>query len=178
MKGSRILYLLVIALSILGFMAVKSTIKKMQESGHEVDKIYLKLNSSFEETNAILLEMEGSLATEFPKLFDSLQLNSLPELPEVDDIYMVDFEIFNNNLFVQIELLEKVDKVLSYFRVHSTKNSKEINNYLESLLDIKIQIETQTKDYNNRARLHNAFIKKFPRNFYSSFFHFQSKPSY
>jgi len=178
MKDSRILYLLVIALSILGFMAVKSTIKKMQESGHEVDYIYLKLNSSFEEINDILLVMEESLATDLPKFFDSLQLSSLSKVPEVDSIEAVDFEVFNNNLLVQTVLLEKVDIVLSYFRNHSIENSNEINNYLESLLETKMQIETQTKEYNNRARLHNAFIKKFPRNFYSSFFHFQTKPYY
>lgn len=178
MKDSHILYLLVIALSILGFIAAKSTIKKMQESGHEVDVIYLKLNSSFEKINDILFEMEDSLATYLPKLFDSLHLSSLSKIPEVDSIEAVDFEIFNNNLFVQIDLIEKVDIVLGYFRNHSKEKSKEINNYLESLLDIKMQIKTQTKEYNNRARLHNAFIKKFPRNFYSSFFHFQSKPYY
>ncbi len=30
-------------------------------------------------------------------------------------------------------------------------------------------------EYNQSARHHNSYIKGFPRNFYSSFFHFQSK---
>jgi hypothetical protein len=72
--------------------------------------------------------------------------------------------------------LENADTVLKYFKDHPTEKTDFLETLLIDLSFDKIQTGELREEYNNRARIHNAYIKKFPRNFYSSFFHFQSKP--
>lgn len=176
MKESRILYVFVIILILIGFFSVKTTIKKMQESGQEVDLMFYQITAEYEKMNKVFSNMEKILADQFPLLLDSLQLHALPEISENLNSEKLDFEIFNKNRLFQNTLSRNFEIVLAHFGENHNDNPELIESCLDSLVDREQSILVIEKAYNNRAGNHNAFIKKFPRNFYSSFFHFQSKP--
>ena len=176
MKESRILYVFVIILVFIGFLSVKTTIKKMQESGQEVDLMFYQITTEYEKTNKVLSNMEEILADQFPLLLDSLHIYAPPIIPKNTNSENLNFEIFNENILFQNALSKNVEIILVYFGENHNDNPELIGSYLDNLFDGEQSILVLKKAYNNHARNHNAFIKKFPRNFYSSFFGFQSKP--
>ena len=126
MKESRILYVFVIILLFIGFLSVKTTIKKMQESGQEVDLMFYQLTAEYEKMKKELSNMEEILADQFPLLLDSLQLRALPKIPENKNSENLDFEIFNENILFQNALSKNVEIILVYFGENHNDNPELI----------------------------------------------------
>ena len=140
MKESRILYVFVIILVLIGFFSVKTTIKKMQESGQEVDLMFYQLTAEYEKMNKELSNMEEILADQFPLLLDSLQLHALPEIPENKNSENLDFEIFNKNRLFQNALSKNVEIVLAYFGENRNENMELTESHTDRLIASKQSI--------------------------------------
>lgn len=148
----------------------------MTKSGQEVDQIFLEICESFNNMDSTLKSLDEIIIHQDVMFNDSLQLISTSGPPEISEGYIVDFVTFRKYLKFHSKLLENADTVLKYFENHPAEKTELLETLLIDLTFDKIQTGALREEYNNRARNHNAFIKKFPRNFYSSFFHFQSKP--
>lgn len=176
MKDSRILYVLVFVLITLAIFSIKSTLKNMTKSGQEVDHIFLEVCTTFTNMDSTLKSLNEIIGHQDLTFKDSFQLIYISHPPKISEGYIVDFVTFNKYLKFHNNLMENADTVLKYFKDHPTEKTDLLETLLIDLSFDKIQTGELREEYNNRARIHNAYIKKFPRNFYSSFFHFQSKP--
>ncbi len=148
----------------------------MTKSGQEVDQIFLEVCAAFNNMDSTLKSLDKINIEQDVMINDSLQIISTPHPNKTSEGYILDFVTFNKYLKLHNTLLENADRVLKYFKDHPTEKTHLLETLLIDLSFDKIQTRELREEYNDRARNHNAYIKKFPRNFYSSFFHFQSKP--
>ena len=148
----------------------------MTKSGQEVDQIFLEVCAAFNNMDSTLKSLDKINIEQAVMINDSLQIISTPHPNKTSEGYILDFVTFNKYLKLHNTLLENADRVLKYFKDHPTEKTHLLETLLIDLSFDKIQTRELREEYNDRARNHNAYIKKFPRNFYSSFFHFQSKP--
>ena len=148
----------------------------MTKSGQEVDQLFLEVFAAFNNMDSTLKSLDEIIIEQDIIINDSLQIISSLQQTKISEGYIVDFVTFNKYLKLHNTLLENADRVLKYFKDHPIEKTHLLETLLIDLSFDKIQTRELREEYNDRARNHNAYIKKFPRNFYSSFFHFQSKP--
>ena len=148
----------------------------MTKSGQEVDQLFLEVCAAFDNMDSTLKSLDEIIIEQDIIINDSLQIIFSLQQTKISEGYIVDFVTFNKYLKLHNTLLENADRVLKYFKDHPTEKTHLLETLLIDLSFDKIQTRELREEYNDQARNHNSYIKKFPRNFYSSFFHFQSKP--
>ena len=172
-KESRILYFLLLLLLVIGFISVKTTLIKMRKLGQEADMYFLKVTEIFDKQRVTLINIERNLADYYPEIIDSLE--GIPDPPEIDYSALIDFTIFSENLHYQSALMNKINNTINLIEHFDLDTISNIKLQVDNIEKGTQEIFSKKENYNYLAHQHNTYIKKFPRNFYSVFFHFQAK---
>ena len=179
MKLSIRSYFLATIILIFAVFSARGTLQKMRSSERQTDLILISLNDMNNHQEKIFTHLEikfDSLNTELQK--DSLAFIVSP----LDDThkpirfatvinfrsYQMMMETRNHYFYELISSFESLNKP----GTSPVPIDKEI---LDQILKYQEKADSIKNEYNQSARHHNSYIKGFPRNFYSSLFHFQSK---
>jgi len=124
----------------------------MKESGHRVDMMLFSLDSlnSKQAAKLIPISVADSLYSPLSpyNIANPLKKNSQP----------LNFTLINEYRDYQEKIYRLGDSLEE-----------------ESIKDYRQKADSLINAYNRKARMHNSFIKGFPRNIYSSLFKFQAK---
>ncbi len=157
MKQSVLIYLLSLIILFTAIISGKRTISKMKESGQHVDRILLSLDSLNRKQADIFLLLGNDIPHHSP-------LNTRDTVISFSSLniykrYQAEMESINNTYLTDIDSLSAIF-------------DSSVTNRLASY---PARTDSIIQSYNMQARIHNSYIKGFPRNFYSSLFGFQAK---
>lgn len=149
----------------------------MTKSENEVNIKYFQIQKNYFDQKLLLLKLLEAMEKNCAEMKDSL-LENLPTIAEPKVASGLDFEQFRTEKKNQ----EKLDDLISRYERLPVSACPDLP---DSFREITLQIKNEQErlgflkmEYNTMAREHNAYIKRFPRNYYSSFYHFHSKPYY
>ena len=178
MKSSGLIYSIVILLLLLGLFSGRSTMKNMSKSENLVDLAYFNIEKKYFNQQILLNDLVSKISEDCRGNIDSLIKELLPGISEPKEISNFDFDQFR----AAREKQKHIDFIVNNLGLFLSNNCSDLPS--DVLLQVEC-LETEQKllmrdweDYNLKVRIHNTYIKKFPRNFYSSFFKFRSKPYY
>ncbi len=178
MKSSGIIYSTIMLLLLAGLFSGRSTIKKMKSSENRVNKAYFNIEKKYFDQQLILNDLLNEISGKCNGNTDSLINYLLPNISEPKEVSDYDFEQFR----AEREKQKQIDYLVNNLGLFLSNNcidlASDVFRKVERLEAVQKLILRDWKDYNLKVRMHNTYIKKFPRNFYSSFFKFRSKPYY
>jgi len=177
MRSDSFIYGLVLLLIIAVIFSSRQMVKKMNESENNVNVKYFQIQKKYFNQKRLLINLLAAVEKNCGELNDLLPEN-LPDIPEPNAPEDFNFEQFR----AEIKTQEKLDHlIIRTERIIISGCPDLAASTREMLVHLKNEQELlyfMKNDYNKLARQHNAFIKRFPRNFYSNFYHFRSKPYY
>jgi hypothetical protein len=177
MRRDSFIYGLVLLLIFTGFISFKQTIKRMKESENEVCIKYFQIQKKYFEQKLLLQKFLDTMETNCDEL-NVLFPESTPGLAGPKVPADPDFEQFRAERKIQEELdrlINSTEKIVLSSCHDLPASTRAI---IAEIKNIQTNLDSLKDEYNTLAMQHNAYIKRFPRNYYSSFYHFRSKPYY
>ncbi len=178
MKSSGLIYSIVVLLLLAGLFSGRSTIKNMSKSESQVNQAYFNIEKKYFNQHIFLNDLLDEINEECTAINDSLIKDLLPDIHEPKGISDYDFDQFRAAREKQVNIDLLVNNLGQFLSANCQGLSSGIFIKVERLESEQKDILRDWEDYNSKVRMHNTYIKKFPRNFYSSFFKFRSKPYY
>ncbi|MEA1898349.1 MAG: hypothetical protein U9N53_11890 [Bacteroidota bacterium] len=177
MKLSFRIYLLAGILLISSLFSARKTLQKMRNSADQTDKVLVSLDEMNKNQEKIFTQFERKFENYID--WEKLQKDSLKALksPLKNNFKTIPFATVGQYSTYQIRMEAKnrfYYELLTGFEPDSSPDfqNKEMHKQIYKYQELSDSLKNE---YNQSARHHNSYIKGFPRNFYSSFFHFQSK---
>lgn len=177
MRSGVLIYSLVLLLIFAGFFSSRQTVKKMEESETEVNQQYFQIQIRYFEQKQLILELLSMAEKNCTELKDSIP-DKLPDITKPEIPVGLDFEEFRKERKTQAELDSFIHKVINEVFSICMDLPESAPEIVVKIKKEQVRLDSLKNRYNTRAIQHNAYIKKFPRNYYSSFYHFHSKPYY
>ena len=188
MKLSFRIYLLAGILLVSALISARTTLKKMRDSAYQTDKILVSLDELNKNQEKAFLQVERDLKNHIT--WKNLKTDSLNTIksPLKNNYKTISFATVSHYRSYQVRMETK--NLYYYELIKSLKPLDSLEkgrqepgtspDYQDKEVYVQICIYQEIADslknkYNQSARQHNSYIKGFPRNFYSSFFNFQSK---
>ena len=178
MRSSGLIYSIVLLLLLAGFFSGRSTIRKMSLSENRVNYAYFNIEKKYFDQQVLLGGLLDEISGYCSGISDSLITTSLPAFSEPLGMNDYDFDQFRAAREKQEKIDHFVNNLEQFMLTNCMNLSPDVLRKVERLETGQKNILKDWGDYNSIAIVHNTYIKKFPRNFYSSFFKFQSKPYY
>ena len=178
MKSSGLIYSTIILLLLAGFFSGRSTIIKMKRSETQVNQAYFNIEKKYFEQQVFLIDLLDEIHEECSGITEPLIKEFLPDLSEPKEMGDFSFDQFRDAREKQKQVDLFVNNLEQFLITNCMNLSPGVHEKIEKLEIGQKSILRDWGDYNSIAIVHNTYIKKFPRNFYSSFFKFQSKPYY
>ena len=177
MHRDGFIYGLVLLLIFAGFISSKQTIKRMKESENEVNIKYYQIQRKYFEQKLFLQKLLDAVEKNCSEL-NGLFPKSIPDLARPGVTADPDFEQFRAERKIQEELDQLINSTekLVLSSCHDLPASTRA--IIVEIKNEQTNLDSLRDEYNALAMQHNAYIKRFPRNYYSSFYHFRSKPYY
>ena len=177
MKLSLRIYLLASILFISALISARTTLKKMRNSADQTDKVLLSLDDINKNQEKIFTQVEKEF--EDYVAWDKLQTDSLVTIksPLKNNVKTISFATVDHyrNYQMRIEAKNRYYcQLINEFDPGSSLDYQDKEMY-KQICKYQEIADSVKNEYNQSARHHNSYIKGFPRNFYSSFFNFQSK---
>jgi len=181
MKLSLSVYLLASILLISALISARTTLQKMRNSADQTDKVLISLDEHNKNQEKIFTQVERKFENHIA--WDKLQIDSINVIksPLRNNYKTISFATVSQYRSYQMRMETKNRSYNELIKGLELLDSPETNSYYQDK-EIHIQIckyqeivDSLKNEYNKSARHHNSYIKGFPRNFYSSFFNFQSK---
>ncbi len=167
MKKRAFFYLAPVVLLLLAVVSARSTLGRMKKRDLSTNGTFFELAGQYEGVCRPLIQLEDSsghcqtiesllIATELLDFWQSLDHSAIL--------------IYDD--FIKIrDGLQFIDPILIKIQADCPTGSEMAAHIAEQMQNI----QKSKKHYNNQVRAFNTYIKQFPRNFYSSLFHFQAK---
>lgn len=150
----------------------------MRRSERQVNQAYFKIEKKYFDQQILLNSLLDEINEECTVITDSLRKDLLPHISEPKGIRDYDFDQFRAAREKQENIEQLINNMGQFLSANCQGLSSEIFVKVERLEIGQKDIVRDWGDYNSKVRMHNTYIKKFPRNFYSNFFKFRSKPYY
>jgi len=176
MKNINYIYFIVLIIIVTAIISVRTVIHKMDHSGNEVDAIFYKIGDGYKKQIELARILEFQL-----KKTGKVQPDSLPPFSfAASDIFQksskLNFPEFIKYQQLQESIDQNIDRLNHIISTGRWESESEIEQLVFNMNNNADKIELLKESYNENARRYNSFIKTFPNNFYSIFFHFQTKP--
>ena len=177
MKLSFRIYLLAGILLISALFSARTTIQKMRNSAAQTDKVLVSLDELNQSQEEIFTQVERK--SENYNVWKKLQKDSLKAIksPLKNNCSTISFATVGQYRSYQIRMEAKnrfYYELITSLEPDSNPDFQDKEMYVQICKYQEIA-DSLKNNYNQSARHHNSYIKGFPRNFYSSFFNFQSK---
>jgi len=157
---------LFLLLILAAYISGRITLRNMRNEGKEADIIFCTIVDGYQSLDTLLLQM----IPENSRIHGAIPRPIQMIWPELDCNQDISFHIFNEFHTRMVEYDLYLDQLLvtgSYDPVLKT--------FTDTLRSEQAHLRELKTRYNMETLEYNTFIKQFPRNFYSSFFHFQAK---
>ena len=149
----------------------------MRNSAYQTDKVLVSLDELNRSQEKIFTKVEKEF--EDYVAWDKLQTDSLDIIksPLKKNFKVISFATVGHYRSYQMRMETKNRYYHELIKGLEHDSSQDYQNKEMHVQIFKYQkiADSLKNEYNQSARHHNSYIKGFPRNFYSSFFNFQSK---